>query len=594
MATALHETAYEKTGKSARAKLFSSKKIDKKLTKIAKAYRDDEPKIRAELVLLFKGWMEEVHGLLQTRFEDDNDGFRCASDFSAFQDLLIQKLFAFGSDHVYVRLNPTSGEHLCLVATGGYGRGLLAPGSDIDLLILLPYKQTSWGESLLEFMLYSLWDLGFKVGHATRTVKQCVTTALEDYTIRTALLDARHLCGDEALYEAFDSAFTTQVIKGNSMEFIEAKLDERLERHKKSGNSRYLVEPNIKEGKGGMRDLHTLYWLLSYTMRDIKVIKANAGIKLSRREKATFQRCESFLWSVRCHLHFLASRPEERLSFDVQMAMAERMDYHDRGGLRGVERFMKHYFLVARDVGELTRIICAALELKQLKRVPVLHRLLDRLKGEKPGEVFENDDFIIEHGRLNVASKDCFERDPLNIIRLFYIADLNNVLLHPTALRRLQKSFSLIDDALRNNAEANELFLDILTTPLGVEKALRKMNEAGVLGRFIPEFGKITCLMQFNMYHHYTVDEHLIRTIGVLAHIELGDYEKDHPLSTEIFGTIHNRRLLYVALLMHDIAKGRDEDHSIAGARVARFVCPRFGLSRAETELVAWLVENHL
>ncbi len=594
MDTAIQKTAFERTTKSAQKKLFAKKKIDKGLARIAKAHKGDEPKIRAELVLLFKDWIEQVHGTLQKRFEEDNDGFRCASDLSAFQDLLIQKLFAFGSDHVYVRLNPTSGEHLCLVATGGYGRGLLAPGSDIDLLILLPYKQTSWGESLLEFMLYSLWDLGFKVGHATRTVKQCVTTGLDDYTIRTALLDARMLCGDETLYEAFDTAFTTQVIKGHSMEFIEAKLAERLERHKKSGNSRYLVEPNIKEGKGGMRDLHTLYWLLSYTARDVKVIKARAGIKLSDREKATFQRCESFLWSVRCHLHFLAGRPEERLSFDVQMAMAERMDYHDRGGLRAVERFMKHYFLVARDVGELTRIICAALELKQLKQAPVLHRLLDRLKRDKPEGAFENDDFIIEHGRLNAASSDCFERDPLNIIRLFYISDLNNVLLHPTALRRLQKSFSLIDEDLRNNAEANELFLDILTTPRGVEKALRKMNEAGVLGRFIPEFGKITCLMQFNMYHHYTVDEHLIRTIGVLARIELGDYEKDHPLSTEIFATIKNRRLLYVALLLHDIAKGRDEDHSIAGARVAREVCPRFGLSRAETDIVAWLVENHL
>jgi [protein-PII] uridylyltransferase len=573
---------------------FDSSKMDTILAQIARTHQGDERAIRNELLKVFKAWMVDVHGELEARFEGDNNGLACAADFSAFQDLLIKKIFFFGSQHVYPRLNPTSGERLCLVATGGYGRGLLAPGSDIDLLILLPYKQTSWGESLLEFILYTLWDLGFKVGHATRTVKQCINTALDDYTIRTALLDSRKLCGDDELFEKFTDSFTNQVIKGRSVEFIEAKLDERVERHKKIGCSRYLVEPDVKEGKGGLRDLHTLSWLLSYTARDVKVIQARANIELCASEKAIFHRCEAFLWTTRCHLHFLSKRPEERLSFDVQIAMAERMSYHDRGGLRAVERFMKHYFLVARDVGELTRIICSALELKQLKQVPVLHRIFDKLKRSKTDSGFVNDEFAIEHGRMNVISKDCFERDPLNIIRLFYIAELNNVLLHPAALRLLQSSFHLINDELRESPEANELFLDILTSPRGVENTLRKMNEAGVLGRFIPEFGKIVCMMQFNMYHRYTVDEHLIRTIGVLARIELGDYAEEHPLSVEIFRSIENSRLLYVALLLHDIAKGRDEDHSIAGWDIAKVLCPRFGLSKAETDIIAWLVKNHL
>ncbi len=573
---------------------FGAAKIDRQLKKIAQKSKGDETAMRAGILALFKDWMKEVHGAIQARFEDDNNGHKCAADLSAFQDLLIEKVFSFGREHVYIRLNPTSGERIALVATGGYGRGLLAPGSDIDLLILLPYKQTAWGESLLEFILYTLWDLGFKVGHATRTVRQCVATALEDHTIRTALLDSRFLCGERELFDKFTDSFTRQVIRGSSREFIEAKLGERQERHEKSGSSRYVVEPDIKEGKGGLRDLHTLSWLLSYTERDEKVRQASGNIELSRAEKATFRRCEAFLWTTRCHLHFLSKRPEERLSFDVQIAMAERMNYHDRGGLRGVERFMKHYFLIARDVGELTRIICSALELKQLKQPPVLYRLFERLKRGGGETQFENGVFTIEHGRMNVMSDDCFERDPVNIIRLFSIAELNNVLLHPHALRLLQGSFHLIDDKLRQDPEANELFLDILTTPRGVENSLRKMNEAGVLGRFIPEFGKIVCLMQFNMYHRYTVDEHLIRTIGVLARIELGEYEKDHPLSVEIFNSIENSRLLYVALLLHDIAKGRDQDHSEAGRDVALELCPRFGLSRAETDIVAWLVENHL
>lgn len=588
------ELALQNSARRVGQELFNIPKVDRELLQIAKDHQGNEALIRAELLTVFKAWMAEVHGAIETRFMDDNNGLHCAADYSAFQDLLIEKIFSFGTEHVYPRLNPTSGERICLVATGGYGRGLLAPGSDIDLLILLPYKQTAWGESLLEFILYTLWDLGFKVGHATRTVKQCVMTALDDHTIRTALLDSRWLCGDEELYAKFNDSFTSQVIKGRSEDFIEAKLDERVERHKKGGSSRYLVEPDVKEGKGGLRDLHTLAWLLSYTERDTKVTQASATIKLSSAEKATFHRCESFLWTTRCHLHFLSKRPEERLSFDVQIAMAERMNYNDRGGLRAVERFMKHYFLVARDVGELTRIICSALELKQLKQPPVLYRILDKFKLNKPELGFENDEFTIEHGRMNVISKNCFKNDPLNIIRLFYIAELNNVLLHPAALRLLQESFHLINDELRESAEANELFLDILTSPRGVENSLRKMNEAGVLGRFIPEFGKIVCMMQFNMYHRYTVDEHLIRTIGVLARIELGEYAEDHPLSVEIFRSIGNSRLLYVALLLHDIAKGRDEDHSEAGRDVALTLCPRFGLSRAETDIVAWLVENHL
>ncbi len=588
------ELATPKSRQPSDKDIFRKAEITTNLAKIAKAYQGNETKMRSELLSVFKAWMGSVQGDLQSRFEEDNNGLSCAGDFSAFQDQLIEHIFTFGSQHIYPRLNPTSGERICLVATGGYGRGLLAPGSDIDLLILLPYKQTAWGESLLEFILYTLWDLGFKVGHATRTIKQCISTALEDYTIRTALLDSRFLCGHEELFEKFTDSFTQQVIKGRSEEFIEAKLDERTERHKKSGSSRYIVEPDVKEGKGGLRDLHTLNWLLDYTQRDVKVMQAKRNVELSSAEKATFARCEAFLWSARCHLHFLSKRPEERLSFDVQIPMAERMDYHERAGLRAVERFMKHYFLVARDVGELTRIICSALELKQLKQPPVLYRLFDKLRPSKSEPAFENDDFSIEHGRMNVKTEQCFEQDPLNIIRLFYLTELNNVLLHPAALRLLQKSFHLIDDELRESREANELFLDILTTPRGVENSLRKMNEAGVLGRFIPDFGKIVCLMQFNMYHRYTVDEHLIKTIGVLAKIALGEYAEDHPLSAEILDSIENTRLLYVALLLHDIAKGRDQDHSEAGGEVARVLCPRFGLSRSETDIVVWLVENHL
>ena len=483
---------------------------------------------------------------------------------------------------------------MSLVATGGYGRGLLAPGSDVDLLFLLPYKQTAWGESVVENILYMLWDLGFKVGHATRTVDQCVRLSQADMTIRTALLDARLLWGDESLFDEFQKRFHKSVVRGSGREFVEAKLAEQDDRHTRSGATRYLVEPNIKDGKGGLRDLHTLHWLAKYlTEFEQGADFVKSGV-FSPSEYHEYRKCEDFLWTVRCHLHFLTGRAEERLSFDVQPTMAERLGYAEHRNLRAVERFMKHYFLLAKEVGDLTQVVCSALEMKELKQAPKLNRLFETISFRRRKASKISDDFRLERGRITIAGPDIFENDPVNLIRLFALAEEHNVPLHPDALRLVRASLRLVDRNLRRNKQANEIFLDMLTSPSNPENALRKMNEAGVLGRFIPDFGRVVSMMQFNMYHHYTVDEHLIRSIGILNEIENGDYSEEHPVSTEIFDTIEHRRALYVAMFIHDVAKGRGEDHSVAGARVARKLGPRLGLTAEETEIVAWLVEHHL
>jgi [protein-PII] uridylyltransferase len=293
-------------------------------------------------------------------------------------------------------------------------------------------------------------------------------------------------------------------------------------------------------------------------------------------------------------MHFLMGRAEERLSFDIQREMAVRLGYTEHPGLQDVERFMKHYFLVAKDVGDLTAILCAELEDSHAKSVPVLSRVMARLRPVKRRSLEESDDFTVENNRIRCAQPNVFERDPVNLIRIFQLAQKHNLAFHPDAMRTITRSLKLIDAGLRDNEEANRLFLEILTSHNDPETVLRRMNEAGVLGRFVPAFGKIVAMMQFNMYHHYTVDEHLVRCIGVLAEIERGTTET--PLSIELLKTIDpaHRRVLYVALFLHDIAKGRPEDHSIAGARVARRFCPRLGFSTNETELVAWLIENHL
>lgn len=550
---------------------------------------------RAALLSALKRVSEEARARALAQLMADGSGRRCAEGLSQFQDALVRVVYDFTVNHVYEAKNPSAAEHMAVVATGGYGRGMLAPGSDIDLLFLLPYKQTAWGESVTEHILYLLWDLGYKVGHATRTVDQCVRLAQADMTIRTALLDARLILGERALFEEFERRFDREVVQGTGREFIEAKLAERDQRHAKPGFSRYMVEPNIKEGKGGLRDLHMLHWLGRYLhpgKQDVDFV--SAGV-FTADEYHTYRRCEDFLWSVRCHLHFETGRAEERLTFDIQPVMAERLGYRRHAGLRAVERFMKHYFLVAKDVGDLTRIVCSALEVKQLKKTPSLNEFLTApLTWRKRARLRRSSDFRIENGRINVATRDAFAKDPVNLIRLFWLAERYNVPFHPDAIRLVRASLRLIDRKLRESPQANRLFLNLLTQSRNPEVALRRMNEAGVLGRFIPPFGRVVAMMQFNMYHHYTVDEHLIRSVGILSDIEQGRCAEEHPVSTDIIGTIQNRRALYVALFLHDIAKGRDEDHSIAGARIARRLGPRFGLTPAETETVSWLIEHHL
>ena len=483
---------------------------------------------------------------------------------------------------------------MAVVAQGGYGRGLLAPGSDIDLLFLLPYKQTAWGESVAEYMLYLLWDLGFKVGHATRNIDQCVRLSHSDMTIRTALLDARLILGDAPLFADFQHRFRKEVLEGNPRAFVEAKLAEQNVRHARAGASRYLVEPNVKDGKGGLRDLHTLHWLAKHLYPDKAEAEfVEAGV-FNRHEYRSFRRCESFLWTVRCELHFLTDRAEERLSFDVQQLMAERLGYKGHAGLSAVERFMKHYFLVAKEVGDLTGIVCSALELKQLKGLPALDTLLAPFSWRRRAKLRRTSDFRIENGRIYAVSKEAFAKDPVNFIRLFSLADEHQASFSPEVLRQVRSNFRLIDDTLRANPTANRLFMKLLTNSRDPEAMLRKMNEAGVLGRFIPDFGRVVSMMQFNMYHHFTVDEHLIRTIGFLSGIERGKFAMEHPVSSEVVRTIDSRRALYVAALLHDMAKGRDEDHSIAGARIARELGPRLGLNASETETAVWLVEHHL
>jgi [protein-PII] uridylyltransferase len=566
--------------------------FDAALAALETKHGSDHAALRAGLVALMREALEHGREGARQWLDVERNGLTCAQRLSALMDRVIVAIHGVVTRHLYPADNPSSAERLALVATGGYGRGTMAPGSDVDLLFLLPYKQTAWSESVVEAILYVLWDLKLKVGHATRSIDECMRESGADMTVRTALLESRFILGDRALYDELIARFD-KVASTTAPQFVEAKLAERETRVRQAGSSRYLVEPNVKDGKGGLRDLNTLFWISKYVyrVRDTREL-VPAGL-FTQAEYELFTHCEEFLWRVRCHLHFITGRAEERLSFDLQRAVAEKLGYAAHGGLSSVERFMKRYFLIAKDVGDLTNIVCAALEARHAKHRPVLDRLVGRFRRGRTLKL-DSADFAIESDRITVKSDQAFQRDPVNLIRLFWLADRYNRAIHPYASRLVTRSLKLINRKLRDDAEANRLFLDILTSKNAPEVVLRRMNEAGVLGLFIPEFGRIVAMMQFNMYHHYTVDEHLLRTIGVLAEIDAGRVEAEHPLANSMFATIQNRRALYVALLLHDIAKGRPEDHSLVGARIARKLGPRFGLNEAETETAAWLVENHL
>ena len=573
--------------------LLDSIDLRNQLAGLASRLGTRSPQLRPACVELLKSVLSVVREKAEARLLKDGRGTQCAEDLSTAEDQIIHALFDLASTALYPAKSSDI-ERIAVVAVGGYGRGTLAPGSDIDLLFLLPARQSPRVQAVLEFILYTLWDMRQKVGHSTRSVEECIRLAKTDSTILTATLEARYICGDEDLYSQLLRQFRRDIVAKGAKEFVADKLAERDLRHHKAGESRYLVEPDVKDGKGGLRDLNTLFWIARFLFATNATDELAAKGAFSRDELAVFKKCENFLWAVRCHLHFVSKRSNDRLGFDRQPDIAERLGYKAHGGLKDVERFMKHYFLVAKDVGDLTRILCASLEARQVKDVPALSRMFNRFRSRTAGTLPHAPGFRLEGGRVVLMEPDILERDPVNMIRLFAVAGRLGSEVHPDALKQVRKSLGLIKKPVCEDAEANAIFLEILAGSGDPEVILRMMNEAGVLGRFIPEFGKVVAMMQFNMYHHYTVDEHLIRATGVLASIERGDLTEEHPLSAAIFPTITNKRVLYVAVLLHDIAKGRQEDHSIAGERIALSLCPRLGLSAAETETVAWLIRHHL
>src|SRR5579883_484100 len=551
----------------------------------------DAPVPRDAALAGFRRHLARIQGQVQTAFEKDQiTGLQAARMLAGLVDDLIRPLF----DYVVSAGAPP--DKLSVAATGGYGRGVLAPFSDIDLLFLTPRQPSPQTLQVVEHVLYLLWDLGLKVGHATRSIDECLTEGAKDSTIRTSLLDARHLTGDPALFEEFHARFVAQCQQAGAAEYILAKQAEREARHRRFGDSPFVVEPNLKEGRGGLRDLQTLYWIARYvygtqTMGEL----ADVGNILTQAEARHARRAWEFLWTVRFHLHYVAGRAEERLTFDLQPVIGARMGYTRHGRQDGVERFMRHYFLNARVVLRLSRVL----------EPPLVRAVLGPPALEvKADQSLRKAGFVLADGKLLCASNCDLAEKPIQMLRILKVARDRGLELHPLALRGLiQHERAAVK--LRGDPKAAELFLDLLcghkpqrarhatATPDGA-RWLAIMNETGFLGRFLPDWARIVGQMQFDTYHVYTVDEHTIEAIRVLNLLEAGELASIAPVASGLVDHVQSRRALYMATLLHDIAKGRGGDHSELGAEIALNVCPMLGLSAEETEMTSWLVLHHL
>jgi len=547
----------------------------------------EEPELRKEATVLLLGLRKQGMTAIETAFRAEPLSARpTRRAYCWLADCLVIAAYHLAANVLHPVKTGARGEDLALLAVGGYGRGEMAPQSDVDLLFLTSKAITPRAERVIESMLYLLWDLRLKVGHASRSIPECLSLGGEDFTIRTALLEQRFLIGAKPVATELATRLEQDLFKGTETEFVTAKLTERDERHERQGE-RYMVEPNVKEGKGGLRDLQSLYWIAKY-VHHVESIEELVRLNVFRPEEyERFQEAENFLWAVRCHLHLVTGRPNEQLTFDLQVEVAERMGYQDRSGRRAVEHFMQDYFRNATRVGDLTRIFLSKLEAIHAKSEPLLQRIFSRKPKVKAG-------YEVIHGRLAISDEDTFLSDPLNLLRVFEEGLRTGMLIHPDAMRLVTANLNLIDEPFRENREAQRIFLDLLLKHGNPERALRRMNELGVLAAFIPEFEPIVAMMQFNMYHSYTVDEHTIQVISHFSRIERLELEEELPISTEILREGVDRKILMVAMLLHDIGKGRDQDHSVLGAQISRKIAPRLGLSRNDCDTVEWLVRYHL
>ena len=467
-----------------------------------------------------------------------------------------------------------------LVATGGFGRGELYPSSDIDLLILLARDPSEADRESLEKLIGTFWDIGLEIGHSVRTIDGCIQAAAEDVTVRTTLLEARYLSGSRALYRKFERAVAAAL---DPVAFFKAKKLEQEQRHAKHQDSPYSLEPNLKEAPGGLRDLQVIQWIARASGMGRRWADLVGQGLIERDEARQLAKHERLLQDLRIRLHYLAGRREDRIVFDVQTALAQQLGYADTANRRASEAMMQRYYQTAKGVTQLNTILLQNLEARLLPEPEVA-----------AGEL--NERFRVRGELLEMAREDLFETQPLAILESFLLLMQHQELRGMTAptLRALYRARGRIDATLRKDPNARLLFLHILQQRRGIVHEFRRMNQYGVLGRYLPEFGRIVGQMQHDLFHVYTVDQHILMVVRNLRRFTQPEFAHEFPLASELMSGFERHWLLYVGALYHDIAKGRGGDHSHLGSADARRFCRRHGIAKEDADLVAFLVENHL
>jgi len=525
-------------------------------------------------VAAFKQALADGGAGLRRRFDDDEPIEALVRDRARMVDVVLRHAWA---------LHAGPGEKdVALIAVGGYGRGELLPCSDIDVLILLPKTEVNGGHEGLERFLAFLWDIGLEVGHSVRTIDDCQRESAHDVSVATTLIEARLLAGPDFLFQAMRRALAQDNV-WSSQAFLEAKVAEQQARHHRFHDTAYNLEPNVKAGPGGLRDIQTIGWVAKRHFGAETLDELVDHGFLTSAELRKLHAAQAFLWKARFGLHAITGRREDRLLFDHQIRLAKMFGYEDATYTLAVEQFMQRYYRTVMDVSLLNEMLL------QLFREAIL--------GDGEAAIVPlNPRFQVRNDYLEVTSDDVFVRHPSAILELFRLMQEHPELrgVRATTIRTLGRHLWLIDEEFRQNPRHHRLFLDFMRAPAGVTHELRRMNLYGVLGRYIPAFGRIVGRMQYDLFHAYTVDAHTLFVVRNLRRLTLPRFEHEFPDLSRLMGKLPKPEIVLLAALFHDIAKGRGGDHSELGAVDAEAFCLEQGLSRYDARLVAWLVRNHL
>ena len=530
--------------------------------------------VPASAITAFRGALEEADAALKARFQADEPVEPLVYDRALLVDIVLTRAWALhGARHA---------SELALVAVGGYGRGELHPCSDIDVMVLLPKSEgTPWQAGLERFLTF-LWDIGLEVGHSVRTIDDCQKESLADISVATTLLEARLLAGPEPLYAAMKKALAPDHI-WSAAQFYEGKVKEQQARHLRFHDTGYNLEPNVKASPGGLRDIQTIAWVAKRHFGAETLDELVDHGFLTRNELRKLKAAQGLLWKIRFALHVLTGRREDRLLFDHQIRIARQFGYEDATYTLAVEQFMQRYYRTVMDISVLNEMLLQLFSEAILNPAPTTPTPL-------------NPRFQVRNEYLEAVNDEVFLRTPAAILELFQLLQQNPELkgVRAATIRGLQRHLWLIDEEFRQNPRHHRLFIEILREPEGVTRGLRRMNLYGVLGRYIPAFGRIVGRMQYDLFHAYTVDAHTLFVVRNLRRFSLARFTHEFPKLSALFATLARPELAYLAALFHDIAKGRGGDHSELGAVDAEAFCLEQGLSRYDARLVAWLVRHHL